>query len=167
MCQCAPVGQMNLRLLQEQVFRADNLKALGMEATPGWVDQLWTKGICSSHPQPLLGKVKTAGRGCDFHGSFAAILGTPSCVLVMPHIILTKGLLQAHSESGEAYGWRVCYHRGLSCLVPCRKQDFALFKRNRRYYRVDIKGKTIWCKYYKPNINVGVLQGEYNSLTKL
>ena len=27
-----------------------------MEATTaGWVDQLWTKEICSSHPQPLLG----------------------------------------------------------------------------------------------------------------
>ena len=24
----------------------------------GWVDKIWTKGTCSSHPQPLLGKVK-------------------------------------------------------------------------------------------------------------
>ena len=37
--------------------------------TDGWVDQLWTKGICSSHPWPLLGKVKTAGQGCGFRAS--------------------------------------------------------------------------------------------------
>ena len=73
---CAPVGQKNLQLLQRQ---------------------LWTKGICSSHPQPLLGKVKTVGQGWDFHGSSAAIASTPSCGFVMRHILLTKGLLQAHS----------------------------------------------------------------------
>ena len=33
--------------------------------TAGWVDHLWTKRIFSSHPLPLLGKVKTAGQGCD------------------------------------------------------------------------------------------------------
>ena len=31
--------------------------------TAGLFDQLWTKGICSSHPRPLLGKVKTTGQG--------------------------------------------------------------------------------------------------------
>ena len=51
--------------------------ALSMEATPaGRVDQVWTKGICSSHPWPLLVKVKTAGQGCDFHGLCAEIPGT-------------------------------------------------------------------------------------------
>ena len=36
-----------------------------MEATTaGRDDQLWTKRDCSSHPQPLLGKVKTAVQGC-------------------------------------------------------------------------------------------------------
>jgi hypothetical protein len=42
--------------------------------------------------------VKSAGQGCDFHGSSAAIPGTPSCVFVMRHILLTKRLLQAHSD---------------------------------------------------------------------
>ena len=31
------------------------------------------------------------------HGSSAAIPGTPNCVFVMWQILLTKGLLQAHS----------------------------------------------------------------------
>ena len=31
-------------------------------------------------------------------GSSAAIPGTPSCVFVMRHILLTKGLLQAHGD---------------------------------------------------------------------
>jgi hypothetical protein len=69
-----------------------------MEAIPeGCFEKVLTKIICSSHSQPLLGKVKTAGQGCDFHGSFAAIPGTPSCVFFMQHILLTNGLLQAHS----------------------------------------------------------------------
>ena len=73
--------------------------ALRMEATPaGRVDKVWTKGICSSHPQPLLVKVKTAGQSCDFNGSCAEIPDTPGCVFVMRHILLTKGPLQAHSE---------------------------------------------------------------------
>ena len=69
-----------------------------MEASPVvCVVQFWTKRICSSHPQPLLGKVKTVGQRCDFHGSSAAIPCTPSCGFVMRHILLTKGLLQTHS----------------------------------------------------------------------
>ena len=69
-----------------------------MEATPaGRVDQLWTKGIYFSHPQPLLVKVKTAGQSCDFNGSCAEIPDSPGCVFVMRHILLTKGPLQAHS----------------------------------------------------------------------
>ena len=54
--------------------------------------------ICYSHPQHLLEKVKTVGQGCNFHGSYAAIPGTPSFVLEMRHILLTKGLLQSHSR---------------------------------------------------------------------
>ena len=41
--------------------------------------------------------MKTAAQGCHFHGSSAAIMGTPSCVFVMRHIRLTKGFLQADS----------------------------------------------------------------------
>ena len=34
--------------------------------TAGQVDQLWTEGECCSHPQHILGKVKTSGQGCGF-----------------------------------------------------------------------------------------------------
>ena len=103
---CDPVGQKNPPLLQRQAFRAVfYLVEYQMISKPwAWnpplLDELtkyWRKGICLSHPQPLLEKVKTAGQGCDFHRSSAAIQGTPSCVFVMRRILLTKGLLQAHS----------------------------------------------------------------------
>ena len=87
-----------------------------MEATPvGWVDQLWATRICSSNPQPLLGKVKTFGQGCDFHGSSAAIPSTPCCVFVMRHILLTKGLLQAIQAIQSIL---LCFSCWLSAPLP-------------------------------------------------
>ena len=56
----------------------------------GPVDHLRTEGICSSHPQPLLVRVKTV-LSCDFNGSSAEIPDTPVCVFVMRHILSTKG----------------------------------------------------------------------------
>ena len=35
--------------------------------SPGHGSKICTKGMCFSHSQPLLGKVKTDGQGCDFH----------------------------------------------------------------------------------------------------
>ena len=103
-----------------------HLKALAWK--PPLLDELTIfglKGIFSNHPQPLLWQVKTVGQGCDFHGSSAEILGTPSCVFVMPHILLTKGLFQAHSElyslpaglvRQESLVVRLILIPGLSCL---------------------------------------------------
>ena len=45
-----------------------------IEATTAGQDQVWTKGNCSSPPEPLLGKVKTAGRGCGLCASQEAHL---------------------------------------------------------------------------------------------
>ena len=45
------------------------------EATTAGVDPLWTKGICSSHPKPLLVKMKTAGQGCGFRSSSKGLFG--------------------------------------------------------------------------------------------
>ena len=44
-------------------------KSYTKATTAGRVDQLWTKRNCSSHPLPLLGKVKTADQGCGFRAS--------------------------------------------------------------------------------------------------
>ena len=108
---CVPLGQKNLQLLQRKAFRAVShsefhlIMAISIETTPaGQGDQLWKKGICSSHPWPLLVKVKTAGQGCDFHESCAEIPGTPICVFVMRTIFLTKGPLQAHSAGMSKQG---------------------------------------------------------------
>ena len=57
-------------------------------------------------------KVKTVGKGCDFHGLCAKIPGTASCVFVMRHIVLTKGPLQAHSG--------VYKNRTFQTTVSCR-----------------------------------------------
>ena len=99
-----------------------------MKSTPvGWVDQIWKKGICSSHPQPLLGKVETAGQGCDFHGSSASIPGTPSCVFVMRHILLTKGLLQAHIEGYKTHllgnSWNIAWGQDTTTCRHIAERD--------------------------------------------
>ena len=82
---------------------------VSFEATlAGQVDQLWTKGICSSHSCPLLGKVKTAGQCCFFPGLCAEIPSTPKsqlCFFMWP-ILLTKGPLQAYSSSDCKPWWR-------------------------------------------------------------
>ena len=60
----------NLKLFpSEQLYKIESLKSFMEATTTGQVDQLWTKEKCSSHPQPLLGKVKTAGQGCGLHAS--------------------------------------------------------------------------------------------------
>ena len=68
------------------------------ESHPCWMSSpALDTGNLLSHPRPLLGKVKTAGQGCDRHGSCAGIPPTSRGVFVKRHILLTKGLLQSHS----------------------------------------------------------------------
>ena len=62
------------------------------------------KGNLLQPSWPLLGKVKTAGQGCDLDGSCTDIPCTSSCVFVMRHILLNKGHLQAHSMP-FTFGW--------------------------------------------------------------
>ena len=52
-----------------KLHEIEPLKSYMKTTTAGRVDQLWTKGECSIYPQPLLGKVKSAGQGCGLHAS--------------------------------------------------------------------------------------------------
>ena len=72
-----------------------NLNHLCMKAT--LAGSALDKGNLLQSSWPLLGKVKTAGQDCDFHGSCTEILCSSSCVFVTRHILLTKGFLQDHS----------------------------------------------------------------------
>ena len=47
---------------------------------------------------PLLGKVKTAVKGCDFHRSSAGFPNTSSCDFGMQQTLLTKGHLQTQCK---------------------------------------------------------------------
>ena len=93
----------------ERICRFCNDRHLGQSVTPNFRSSMheshpfwmsWPpldKGNLLQPSWPQLGKVKTAGQGCDFNGSCTEILCTSSCVFVMRHILLTKGILQAHS----------------------------------------------------------------------
>ena len=52
----------SLRKLYEIEKSTNYMKAI----SAGWVDQLWTRRLCSSHQELLKGKVKTASQGCGF-----------------------------------------------------------------------------------------------------
>ena len=71
--------------------------------------------------------METAGQGCDFHGSSASIPGTPSCVFVMRHILLTKGLLQAHIEGYKRYllgnSWNICWGQDTTTCRHIAERD--------------------------------------------
>ena len=49
-----------------KLFEIGKFKIYMKAITAGSVDQLWTKGLCSSHQELLPGKVKTADQGCGF-----------------------------------------------------------------------------------------------------
>ena len=65
---------------------------------------------------------KNCWSGCDFHGSSAAIPETSSCVFVMQHILLTKGLLQAQS-----YSW---------WEITAKKKSWNILKDNIYFLRI-------------------------------
>ena len=67
--------QLNWKLFpMSKLYQIEPFKSYMEATTAGWVDQLWIKGDCSSHSQPLIGKVETAGQSCGFRASSGGLL---------------------------------------------------------------------------------------------